>query len=120
MKKKYNKDTPSCKGRAKGNLFFCDLGGRAKWTPRCHFGTKKKKQKKTKTKRRNDRHAGRADAAVLLVLCRAVRGHHVLHQHPPADAVLFLQSDRAVRPHRLHGRPRLHPAARFRRETLPR
>ena len=34
-----------------------------------------------------------------------------------ADALLFLQPDRAVSPHLQYGRARLHPAARQRGET---
>ena len=51
------------------------------------------------------------------LLRRAVRGHHVHDPHPPADVVLFLQSDRTVRHLFIHVVARLHTAARFGRET---
>ena len=45
---------------------------------------------------------------------------HLHHQDPKENLVLLLQPDRPLRPHRLHGCPRLHLAARLRGEALPR
>ena len=51
------------------------------------------------------------------MLPRALRGHHVHHQHAAAHPLLLLQPDRALRPHLQHGAARLHAAARRGREA---
>ena len=54
------------------------------------------------------------------VLSSALPRCHLHHQDPEENLVLLLQPDRPLRPHRLHGCPRLHLAARLRGEALPR
>ena len=64
-----------------------------------------------------DRDPQQEDGAVLHVLSRAVRRHHLHDPHSPADALLLLQPDRTFRAHLVHGFVGFHSAARFGRET---
>ena len=53
----------------------------------------------------------------LRLLPGALRGHHLHHQHPAENSLLFLQPDRALRPHLQHGPARLHSPPGLRGET---
>lgn len=63
------------------------------------------------------RHAGQKERDNVRMLPRTVRGHHVYNKDQTEDAVLFLQPDRAVRAHLVHGSPGLHAASGLRRKA---
>lgn len=54
------------------------------------------------------RYAWKKEYVNLRLLPRTVRGHHVYHKDQTEDVVLFLQPDRAVRAHLVHGSPGLY------------
>lgn len=62
------------------------------------------------------RDAGQEEHNHVLVLSRAVRGHHVYDTDPTEDAVLFFQSHRALCTDLIDGAARIHTATGLRRK----
>lgn len=63
------------------------------------------------------RHARHEERQVVRLLPGTVRGHHVHDNDQTENVVLFLQPDRAVRAHLVHGPLGLHAAAGLRRKA---